>query len=117
MVHAVARIDDPYGRSGDGERPPLAVGMFVDAEIAGRTVPGTIVVPRAALRDGNRVLVVDGEGRLRPREVEVLRLERDVAALRSGVAPGERVCVSQVEAFTDGMRVRTVAQDEAEDGA
>jgi RND family efflux transporter MFP subunit len=112
MVHAVARVEDPYGRSAAGDRPPLAVGMFVDAEIGGRTVPGTIVVPRAALRDGNRVLVVDAEGRLRPRAVEVLRLDRDVVALRSGVAAGERVCVSPVEAFTDGMRVRTV-----EDGA
>lgn len=112
MVHAVARVEDPYGRSDDAARPPLAVGMFVDAAIVGRTVPGTIVVPRAALRDGNRVLVVDAEERLRPREVEVLRVERDVAALRAGVAPGERVCVSPVEAFTDGMRVRTV-----EDGA
>lgn len=112
MVHAVARVEDPYGRGAAGDRPPLAVGMFVDAEITGRTVPGTIVVPRAALRDGNRVLVVDADGRLRPREVDVLRLDRDVAVLRSGVAPGERVCVSQVEAFTDGMRVRTV-----EDGA
>ena len=110
MVHAVARVEDPYGRGAAGDRPPLAVGMFVDAEITGRTVPGTIVVPRAALRDGNRVLVVDADGRLRPREVDVLRLDRDVAVLRSGVAPGERVCVSQVEAFTDGMRVRTVEE-------
>lgn len=110
MVHAVARVEDPYGRGAEGDRPPLAVGMFVDAEISGRTVPGTIVVPRAALRDGNSVLVVDGDGRLRPRAVEVLRLDRDVAVLRSGVAPGERVCVSQVEAFTDGMRVRTVEE-------
>ncbi|RME95278.1 MAG: efflux RND transporter periplasmic adaptor subunit, partial [Verrucomicrobia bacterium] len=31
MLHAVARVDHPYGRS--GERPPLAVGLFVQAAI------------------------------------------------------------------------------------
>ena len=36
MIHAVARVDDPYGRGEDPERPPLAVGLFVTAEIAGR---------------------------------------------------------------------------------
>ena len=39
MVHAVARVADPYGRGDDPDRPPLAAGLFVEAEIRGRTVP------------------------------------------------------------------------------
>ena len=34
MVHVIARVDDPYRRSGN--RPPLAVGLFVEAQILGR---------------------------------------------------------------------------------
>ncbi len=50
MIHAVAQVEDPYGRGDPPDRPPLAVGMFVDAEVQGRVVPGVIALPRNALR-------------------------------------------------------------------
>jgi len=111
-VTAVARVTNPYGRGDDPDQPPLAAGMFVEAEILGRTVPGVAVLPRAALVDGNRVLVVDGEQRLRFRDVQVLRTTRDEAVITSGLDQGERVCLSTLAAVTDGMRVRV-----AESGA
>jgi len=107
MVHVVAQVDDPYGRGANGEeRMPLAVGLFVEAEILGYEVDDVVTLPRSALRDGDRVIVVDGEGRLRFRDVEVLRLGRDDVIIRSGITAGERICVSTLEAVTDGMKVR-----------
>jgi RND family efflux transporter MFP subunit len=108
VVHVIARVEDPYGRSGDGERPPLAVGLFVEAEIEGREVEEVVVLPRAALRDGSHVLVVDPDDRLRIRAVEVMRVNREAAILRSGVRAGERICLSPLDAVVDGMKVRTV---------
>ncbi len=110
MVHVVARVADPYGRSSDVARPPLAVGLFVDAEIMGRVVDDAYVVPRAALRawegsDIDQVLVVDAESRLRFRAVEILRTERDRVIIGAGLEPGERVCISPIRAVTDGMFV------------
>ncbi len=118
MVTVVARVEDPYGRDAAGERPPLAVGLFVQAEIAGRVVSGAFVVPRAALRrdpadQKDRVLVVDDDSRLRVRQVEVLRRERERVILGSGLVAGERICVSPLRAVVDGMRVRIV-EDQAE---
>ncbi len=107
MVHAVARVDDPYGPGEDPHRPPLAVGMYVEAEILGRTVRDVAVLPRSSLR-GEQLLVVDGDDRLRPRGVEVLRRMDDSVVVRSGLAAGERVCLSPLAAVTDGMRVRTL---------
>lgn len=109
MVHVVARVEDPYGRGSAAGRPPLAVGMFVEAEIQGRTVPEVIVLPRAALRGTHEVLVVDGDDRLRLRAVDVLRRDGDRVVIRAGLTAGDRVCLSQLEAFVDGMKVRTVA--------
>ncbi len=107
MVHAVARVEDPYGHGGNPERPPLAVGMYVQAEILGREVVGVAVLPRAALRDGDHVLVVDADDRLRIRRVEVERTTRSEIVIRSGLKQGERVCLTALAVVTDGMRVRT----------
>jgi RND family efflux transporter MFP subunit len=112
MVHVVARVDDPYARRADDGRPPLAVGLFVEAEILGRRAEGVVVLPRAALRSDGRVLVVDDEQNLRFREVEVLRKGRDELIISSGLAAGDRVCISPLEAAVDGMAVRTVGGPE-----
>lgn len=105
-VHVVARVRDPYGRGDDPERPPLAAGMFVDAEILGRPVEAVVVLPRAALRGDGRVLIVDADERLRFRAVQVLRTTHDEVVVTSGLDDGDRVCLSTLSAVTDGMRVR-----------
>jgi len=110
MVHVIARIDDPYQRSGD--RPPLAVGLFVRAGILGREVRDVVVAPRAAMRGNDRILVADAENRLRHRRAEILRAGREEVVIRSGLEPGDRVILSSIEAAVDGMRVRPVAQVE-----
>ena len=109
MMHLVARIEDPYGRRQSG-RPPLAMGLFVDAEIEGRTVAGSLL-PRSAMRDDGRVLVVDEEDRLRFREVELIRAREETVVIGAGLEDGERVCVSPLDIVVDGMRVRTVDVD------
>lgn len=114
MVHAVARIDHPYarGNNGDAARPPLAVGMFVRATIAGRTFTGLVDIPRSALRPGGtEVLVVDQDDRLQVRPVEVLRQTRTRAFVRAGLADGERVCLTPLEVFSPGMAVRPAPAD------
>ncbi len=107
MVMVVARVEDPYGRGVAAGRPPLAVGMFVIAEIQGRTVPEAMVVPRAALRGQDKIFIVDEDDRLRIRTVDVLRREGERVIVRAGLTAGEQVCVSQIEVVVDGMKVRT----------
>ena len=105
MVYVVARVEKPYARNGSS-RPPLAAGLFVEAEIGGRVDENVFVLPRSALRDGDRVLVVDAENQLRWRDVDVLRVDRQRAILSGGVSPGERICISTLESAVEGMRVR-----------
>jgi RND family efflux transporter MFP subunit len=104
LVHAVARVANDE----TADSIPLPVGLFVQARIAGRTVEDVAVVPREALQAPGRVLVVDEQDRLRFRDVEVLRLERDQALISSGLVAGERVCISAIQAPVDGMAVRPV---------
>ena len=111
MVHVVAEVDDPYAPGAAPSSPPLAAGMFVEAEIEGRTVDDIVVLPWAALRGRDRVLVVDAEDRLRFRQVEVLRSTSEHVLVSGGLAEGERVCVSALDTVTDGMVVRVLAED------
>lgn len=106
MVHVVAEVDDPYRPGPDPDRPPLAVGMYVDAEIEGRRFRQIAVVPRSGLRGRSQVMVVDGENRLRFRDVELLRMTAGSIYVRSGLASGERVVVSTLDSPTDGMLVQ-----------
>lgn len=108
MTHVVARVEDPYGRSLGGDRPPLSIGLFVEASIEGRVERGVFEVPRRALRRGNEVLIVDAEGRLRFRRVDVLRSDRDRSWIRSGIEAGEQIVTSPLEVATEGMPVRIV---------
>jgi RND family efflux transporter MFP subunit len=115
MLNIVARVDDPYGRHGDVDRPILAIGLFVDVEIEGRSVESIYEVPRAALRRSDQLLIVDSEDRLRLRPVRVLRSAAGRSYISEGLAPGERVVTSPVEIVTEGMKVRAevLAPDEA----
>jgi RND family efflux transporter MFP subunit len=109
MLHVVARVDDPYRLAPDAEGPPLAAGLFVSAEIQGRALEGAFVLPGAALRDGDQVLVLDAEDRVRFRDVEVIRRGREEVILGAGLAADDRVVVSPMSAVTDGMAVRPLA--------
>lgn len=111
MLHAVARVDRPYDVSPG--QPPLAVGLFVRATIHGREVEPVYLAPRKAFRYDRDLMVVDRENRLRLRQVEILRREPDQMVFRAALAPGDRVCVTPLEAVTDGMQVRVL--DEAVD--
>jgi RND family efflux transporter MFP subunit len=118
MVHLVARVEDPYGQKGMTGSAPLAVGLFVDAEIQGRTVENVFVLPRTALRTDvgtDLVYVVDAGDRLRFKNVDVLRADREDVVISGGLRPGDRVCVSPLAAAVDGMSVRVIS-DPADEG-
>ncbi len=110
MVHAIARVDNPYARGSKKGRPPLAVGMFVEAEIEGRSSGPVIELPRSLFRGEDEVIVVDEDDQLHFRKVEVLRNEGDRVLVSGGLRSGERVCTSPLETPVEGMRVRVVPE-------
>jgi len=109
MVNAVARVDNDR-TSG---RPPLPVGLFVHAEIAGRQIDNLVVLPRAAIRNQTQVLVVDADSRLRYRDIELLRFDRDQVYIKAGLEAGEAVNLSPIQTVIDGMRVKIASNTNA----
>lgn len=110
MVQAVARISARDSGSNDPEDLPPPVGLFVQAEIEGRSADNVVVLPRSAIRNGNQVLVVDDDNRLRFRTVRILRIYEDEAYINAGLTAGERVCISPLQTVVEGMRVETILE-------
>ena len=115
VTFAVALIDDPYGLHRSDDLPALPMGTFVGAKIAGVTASEVIRVPRSALRGRNQLMFVDDENRLRIRTVDVIRADAEFAYVGRGAEPGERICITSIEAPINGMLVRTEAGTD-EDG-
>ena len=111
MVNAVARVQTTDDALNNPEYVPPPVGLFVEAEIQGRSADNVVVVPRSVIRSDNQVLIVDEDDRLRFRTVNIARIYGDDAYIDGGLEKGERVCLSVLQAVTDGMRVEVVADE------
>jgi multidrug efflux pump subunit AcrA (membrane-fusion protein) len=114
MIQVVARVSEPYGVPGDALRPPLAAGLFVEAEILGLRVADATRLPRDAVTergDDAFVWVADANDRLRQRRVEVVRVDGDSAWVSEGLVPGERVSLSKPLGLREGLAVRPVLAD------
>lgn len=111
LIYAIAEVEDPYGIGADGGTP-IAVGMFVHADIAGVNSQSAMVLPRLALRNANKVYVINDENRLEIRTVEVISTSEDIVLVSNGVAVGDKVVTSTIPAAVDGMEVRAMSREQ-----
>jgi RND family efflux transporter MFP subunit len=98
FVYAVAQVHKPY----EGEAP-LVNGLFVEADIAGKTFDKILRLPRQALHEGDHLLALDSENKLQFRDVELLQAVEEDVWVRGDIAPGERVIVSSLGFSREGM--------------
>ncbi len=106
LLYLVAQVDSPYAKSESGNRPPLKVGSFVRAKIMGEQTEQSFTVPRRALRENDSLYIVSDDRTLEIREVTPFQKTRDSVIIRSGLKPGERVCLTPLQYVVNGMEVR-----------
>ncbi|MGY8688796.1 MAG: efflux RND transporter periplasmic adaptor subunit [Verrucomicrobiales bacterium] len=91
--------------------PLLVPGLFVRARIEGETLTKVFEIPRRALQNEDELVLVTDEEKLTRRKVTVLRKETDTVLVSEGLENGDRVCVSFLAAFVEGMQVRVVESE------
>jgi RND family efflux transporter MFP subunit len=106
VFYLVAEVDHPYDES--IHDPPLSLGLFVEAEIAGQEVPDATRLPRSALHDGSFVYVVE-QDTLQRRAVTVLRREQNSVIVGAGLSAGDQVVTSRLDLMAQGMPVTVEA--------
>lgn len=105
QISAIAVVDDPYGRGASTDGAPLAMGLFVDAKIAGSRLDNAITLPRAALHNRDAVFVIGSDDVIERRKVQVVSSDLDTITIASGVTEGERIVTSPLRGAGDGDKV------------
>ncbi len=108
MVSVVVEVAQPF--DGPSGKPPLLPGVFADVIIEGRILKDAVAVPRDAIREGNKIWVVN-DGRFHVRSLDIVRSDKDYAYAVSGLEDNTAIIVSSLDAAVDGMEVRTADED------
>lgn len=108
MARLLVEVPDPLALLPENAgEPALLVGAYVRGEIEGAPLDGVVSLDRALLRDGDRVWVMNEKHELEIRQVEVTFRGNEHVLVSSGLAPGERIVVSELSAPVEGMLLRT----------
>ncbi|MCK8463430.1 hypothetical protein MUY35_06160 [Aliiroseovarius sp. S1339] len=99
-VGVVVQVNNAYGQSGNGNRPPLTKGMFVDVVLSSEPVSG-IVVPRSALRDG-QIFLAEADNRLRIVPVTPQLVQGAIAMLGDEIGEGSQIVLSPPNPVIEG---------------
>ena len=108
QLHVVAQIDNPYAPGVQG-RPPLKIGQYVTAVIAGRTIADAIVIPSKTIYQGSYVYIVEDDF-LQRREVDIAWQDGSDALIRTGLKGGELLVLNPIGRVNSGMPVRRIGE-------
>ncbi|NVJ66457.1 MAG: efflux RND transporter periplasmic adaptor subunit [Gammaproteobacteria bacterium] len=116
LTYLVAEIADPYGLiSKTNNISPLRFGTFVSADIEGITKDSLMVLPRSALINDNQVLLITDENKIQITDINIVRGEKNVVYIDSGLEQGSEVVTTPIENPINGMLVKRLSDKEAED--
>jgi len=103
LVYVYAEVVNPYQQS-----PPLAIGMFVDAVIEGKTIKDGFLVPNSAINNNSDIFIINASDSLEIRKIEVLGTENDYVIIKGEISEGERVVVSPLNNAKSGMALKPI---------
>lgn len=107
MARLLVAVTDPLHRTAPaGRRRPLLLDSYVRVAIEGRMLRDVVTVPRTALREGREVWVMTDEDTLAIRPVTLAWTGEDRVLVSAGLADGERLVVSELQAPVEGMALR-----------
>jgi RND family efflux transporter MFP subunit len=118
MARVLIRVTDPLQLAESADRPPLLLGSYVRVGIDAGELHQVLAVDRAAVREGNRIWVVDANSRLQIREVTVRWREGETLLIDVVLKPNESLIVSDLRVALPDQEVKPQpAEDELADAS
>lgn len=108
MARVLVSVKDPLNLEGAPGLKPLLLGSYVSLNIDGGTLGNVISIPRSALRDNNRVWVLNAKGTLDIRTVTPVWRAAEYVLVEDGVETGDLLVTSDIAAPLEGMALQTV---------
>lgn len=118
MVQLIIVIDDPLNlEDKESTIPPLLIGTYVEVLFQGPTMDNVIEIPRIAVRENKTVWVINQEGKLEIRKVEILSGDKQNVIIESGLEDGDKVVISNLTVAIPGMELKDLSEVLQEDSS
>lgn len=108
LARVLITVADPLSHEPESAGlPPLMVGSFVEARIAGIPIQDVIRIDREYVRQDDTIWI-DENGVLRIRELEIVFRDDEFAYVRSGLSAADQVITTNLATVFDGAALRQV---------
>ena len=81
--------------------------LFVNAKVYGKVYQNIFLIPNVAINDRGYVYIIKDK-KIFKRKVEILKAYTDSTLVKSGLSDGERINLTRLEYYIDGMEVNPV---------
>ena len=107
MATLLAEIADPLSlQPTSSEQPKLLLGSYVRVEIEGKLLSNAAAIERDLIHNGEQLWIMDEEGRLDIRTVEIAFRGQDQVLVTGGVNHGEKLITTNLPSPVQGMTLR-----------
>lgn len=109
MARLLVQVEDPLSLKPDSAGlPRMLIGQYVRVEIQGQGMASAAAINREFIRNGNSVWIMDGDGNLAIRPVEIAFKGTDQLLITGGIAAGEQLITTDIAAPVAGMSLKAV---------
>ena len=113
LARLLVTVDDPFClKPQNNNLPQLLMGSYISAEIEGRTLSDVFPIQRYHLRDNDTVWIMDDNGRLEIRQVQVVFRGPERVYVTEGLTENEKLVVTDIAAPVAGMLLRVDGAEE-----
>ena len=107
MAKLLVEVRDPLAlQPASAGQLKLLLGSYVRVEIEGKTIANAASIARELIRDGDQLWIMDDQGLLDIRPVEIAFRGQEQILVTGGIRAGERLITTNLPSPVEGMTLR-----------